>query len=166
MLISDKSSKFKVLIFKQTPLIMLHSSNHKYLKHFYLNEICVRYRHSSSKPVSYNRFAELEKSVVVQFVIFVKKCLLGKCSLGWFYGFKLHLICNDKGEILNFMITPGDVDDREPLLTASFPRNRLAILSCALIEHLAQEAAPEHIFLTLYETDKNVVPLTEEVLSI
>jgi len=29
-----------------------------------------------------------------------------KCSLGWFYGFKLHLICNDKGEILNFMITP------------------------------------------------------------
>lgn len=31
----------------------------------------------------------------------------GKCSLGWFYGFKLHLICNDRGEILNFMITPG-----------------------------------------------------------
>ena len=44
----------------------------------------------------------------------------GKCSLGWFYGFKLHLICNDKGEILNFMITPGDVDDREPLKMESF----------------------------------------------
>ena len=44
----------------------------------------------------------------------------GKCSLGWFYGFKLHLICNDKGEILNFMITPGDVDDREPLKVKSF----------------------------------------------
>ena len=43
-----------------------------------------------------------------------------KCSLGWFYGFKLHLICNDKGEILNFMITPGDVDDREPLKITSF----------------------------------------------
>ena len=41
----------------------------------------------------------------------------------------------------------------------------LAILSCALIEHLAQEAAPEHIFLKLYETDKNVVPLAKEVLS-
>lgn len=41
----------------------------------------------------------------------------------------------------------------------------LSILSCALIEHLAQEAAPEHISLTLYETDKNVVPLTKEVLS-
>jgi len=44
----------------------------------------------------------------------------GKCSLGCFYGFKLHLICNDKGEILNFMITPGDVDDREPLKIKSF----------------------------------------------
>lgn len=39
----------------------------------------------------------------------------GKCSLGWFFGFKLHLICNEKGEILNFMFTPGDVDDRKPL---------------------------------------------------
>ena len=32
--------------------------------------------------------------------------------MGWFFGFKLHLICNEKGELLNFMITPGDVDDR------------------------------------------------------
>lgn len=39
----------------------------------------------------------------------------GKCSMGWFFGFKLHLICNEKGEILIFMITPGDVDDRKPL---------------------------------------------------
>ena len=39
----------------------------------------------------------------------------GKCSLGWFFGFNLHLICNEKGEILNFMFTPGDVDDRKPL---------------------------------------------------
>lgn len=28
----------------------------------------------------------------------------GKSSMGWFYGFKLHLICNDKGELLNFCI--------------------------------------------------------------
>ena len=35
--------------------------------------------------------------------------------MGWFFGFKLHLICNEKGKLLNFMITPGDVDDRKPL---------------------------------------------------
>lgn len=36
------------------------------------------------------------------------------------FGFKLHLICNDKGELLNFMITPGDVDDRKPLEYKAF----------------------------------------------
>ena len=44
----------------------------------------------------------------------------GKCSLGWFFGFKLHLICNEKGELLNFMITPGDVDDSPPLEYRAF----------------------------------------------
>ena len=39
----------------------------------------------------------------------------GKCSMGWFLGFKLHLICNERGELLNFMITFGDVNDRKPL---------------------------------------------------
>lgn len=37
---------------------------------------------------------------------------IGKSSMGWFFGFKLHLICNDKGELLNFCITKGNVDDR------------------------------------------------------
>ena len=43
--------------------------------------------------------------------------------MGWFFGFKLHLIINDKGEILNFMFTPGNVDDREPLYSESFIEN-------------------------------------------
>jgi hypothetical protein len=39
----------------------------------------------------------------------------GKCSMIWFFGFKLHLICNENGELLNFMIMRRDVDDRKPL---------------------------------------------------
>ena len=38
-----------------------------------------------------------------------------KSSMGWFYGFKLHLLINDKGEILAFTLTSGNVDDREPV---------------------------------------------------
>ncbi len=38
----------------------------------------------------------------------------GKSSTGWFYGFKLHLVVNDKGDILSFYLTPGNVDDRDP----------------------------------------------------
>lgn len=36
----------------------------------------------------------------------------GKSTMGWYYGFKLHLICNEKGELLNFMLTRANVDDR------------------------------------------------------
>mgnify|MGYP001806869034 CR=1 FL=1 len=40
---------------------------------------------------------------------------IGKSSMGWFYGFKLHLIVNDQGELLNVYITKGNTDDREPI---------------------------------------------------
>ena len=35
----------------------------------------------------------------------------GKSSMGWFYGFKLHLIVNEKGELISFFITPGNTPD-------------------------------------------------------
>ena len=39
----------------------------------------------------------------------------GKTSMGWFYGFKLHAIINHHGELLSIRVTPGNIDDREPL---------------------------------------------------
>lgn len=39
----------------------------------------------------------------------------GKGSMGWFYGFKLHLVINECGELLTCQITPGNVDDRTPV---------------------------------------------------
>lgn len=40
----------------------------------------------------------------------------GKGSMGWFYGLKLHLVINDCGEILACQLTPGNIDDRKPVL--------------------------------------------------
>jgi len=37
----------------------------------------------------------------------------GKSSTGWFFGFKLHIAINDKGEIIAFCLTSGNVDDRD-----------------------------------------------------
>ena len=34
--------------------------------------------------------------------------------MGWYYGFKLHLLCNERGELLNFALTKANVDDRNP----------------------------------------------------
>lgn len=47
--------------------------------------------------------------------VFKKIAKRGKTSTGWFYGFKLHLVINHQGEILAFMLTPGNVDDRIPV---------------------------------------------------
>lgn len=54
--------------------------------------------------------------------VFKDIATVGKSTMGWFYGFKLHLIINEKGEILSFTITQANVDDREPLKNEGFLR--------------------------------------------
>ena len=39
----------------------------------------------------------------------------GKTSVDWFFGFKLHLVTNDCGELLALRLTPGNCDDRRPV---------------------------------------------------
>ena len=38
-----------------------------------------------------------------------------KSTIGWFYGLKLHIICDDKGDLICIAFTSGNVDDRIPL---------------------------------------------------
>ena len=40
---------------------------------------------------------------------------LGKTTMGWFFGFKLHVVINECGELLAVTLTPGNVDDRKPV---------------------------------------------------
>ena len=47
----------------------------------------------------------------------------GKYSMGWFFRFKLHMIINDKREILSIMFTAADIDDRKPFKHGSFLNN-------------------------------------------
>ena len=44
----------------------------------------------------------------------------GKSTVGWFFGFKLHLVINDKGEIIQFIVAQANVDDGEPLKNKRF----------------------------------------------
>ena len=78
---------------------------------------------------------------IQQHRVFAVDARRGKTSVGWFYGFKLHLVVNDRGELLAFCLTPGNIDDRKPV-----PRvvHRLfgrlfgdkGYLSASLAEHL------------------------------
>lgn len=47
--------------------------------------------------------------------VFANIAQRGKTSLGWFYGFKVHVVVNDCGERLGVQVTPGNVDDRKPV---------------------------------------------------
>jgi hypothetical protein len=52
---------------------------------------------------------------IQQHRVFAVDARRGKTSVGWFYGFKLHLVVNDRGELLAFCLTPGNTDDRKPV---------------------------------------------------
>ncbi len=39
-----------------------------------------------------------------------------KSSKGWFYGFRLHILCDRKGNLLGIKITPGNIDERKMVL--------------------------------------------------
>ena len=62
---------------------------------------------STCVPVCHNKRINRNK-------VFNGYAELGKSTMGWYFGFKLHLICNERGELLNFMLTKANVDDRNP----------------------------------------------------
>ena len=63
-----------------------------------------------STPLAVSRNPRIQ-----QHRVFARRAARGKTSVGWFYGFKLHLVVNDQGELLAFCLTPGNVDDRHPV---------------------------------------------------
>jgi hypothetical protein len=81
----------------------------------------VTYLHTQLGPCTGISFIDSTKLVVCQnprihqHRVFAGRAARGKSSVGWFYGFKLHLVVNDRGELLAFCLTPGNVDDRRPV---------------------------------------------------
>lgn len=65
------------------------------------------YIDSKKLPVCHNRRIHQHK-------IFKEIAARGKASTGWFYGFKLHLVTNQYGELVRFLITPANVADNNP----------------------------------------------------
>ena len=63
---------------------------------------------STHLSVCHNRRIERNK-------VFKDVATRGKSSMGWFFGFKLHLIVNHIGEIVSWTLTQGNVDDRKPV---------------------------------------------------
>ena len=47
--------------------------------------------------------------------VFKNLAQIGKTTMGWFFGFKRHLVINERGDLLAFTLTPGNTDDRQPV---------------------------------------------------
>ena len=65
----------------------------------------ISFMDSTSLRVCHNRRIERHK-------VFENLAACGKTSVDWFRGFKLHLVVNHRGELLNISLTPGNTDDR------------------------------------------------------
>jgi len=79
-----------------------------YLKSMYGECSGISFVDSTPLAVCHNRRIKWHK-------VFEGLAERGKTSMGWFYGFKLHLVVNDRGELLAVRFTPGNVDDRKPV---------------------------------------------------
>ena len=92
----------------------------------------------------------------------------GRSTMGWFFGFKLHLLINHKGQIVAFRITDGSSDDRKPLeaLTTALEGKVFAdkgYLSKSLLERLWQRGL--HLVTGIRRNMKNyLMPLLDKVL--
>lgn len=101
--------------------------------------------------------------------VFVQLAQRGKGSMGWFYGFKLHLVVNDCGELLACQITPGNVDDREPVPALS---RRLfgkliadrGYISQALFEQLLDTFGVQLITKLRKNMKNRLMPLMDKLL--
>jgi hypothetical protein len=71
-------------------------------------ETGVYFMDSTTLSVCHNRRINRNK-------VFARLADRGKSSMGWFYGFKLHMVINHQGQIMAVKITKGNVDDRAPV---------------------------------------------------
>lgn len=94
----------------------------------------------------------------------------GKTSMGWFYGFKVHIIINHKGDLLSFMITKGNKSDKNNKMVVKMCENLFGKLfgdkgyiSKPLRESLYEEDV-ELITKVNSKMKNQLIPLTDAIL--
>lgn len=69
----------------------------------------INYIDSTRIPVCHNKRTKSHK-------VFESIAEIGKSTMGWFLGFKLHMIIDTKGQITSLSFTKGNCDDRVPVM--------------------------------------------------
>ena len=98
-----------------TILLYFHFGSFRNFKHYYLFFIRGTLKSYFPNAVSYNRFVELESRVFFPLMFFLNLRAFGRC--------------NDRGEIIAFVLTGANVSDKDP--TLSKIRNSLVFSNIA-----------------------------------
>jgi transposase len=134
-----------------------------YLKHCFGQCTGISFIDATKIQVCHNRRISSHR-------VFDKLAARGKTSVDWFFGFKLHLVVNDFGELLNVHITPGNVDDRKPvpqLLQSLFGKvfADRGYVSGALAEKLLQDFGIEFFAKPKRNMKNRLMRLHDKLLS-
>ena len=134
-----------------------------YLKHCFGQCTGISFIDATALKVCHNRRISSHK-------VFDKLAARGKTSVDWFFGFKLHLVVNEIGELLNVQITLGNVDDREPvpdLLGALFGKvfGDRGYVSKSLAQQLLESFGIEFFAKPRRNMKNSLMRLTDKLLS-
>jgi hypothetical protein len=125
---------------------------------------CTGITYVDSTPIRVCKNKRIKRNKVFQNIATV-----GKSTMGFFFGFKQHLIVNEKGDLLNFQITQANTDDREPLKTPKFTEKisgkirQLQIYICSISSTLFDNDI--HLFTTIKRKMTNsLMTLADKIL--
>ena len=107
---------------------------------------------STRLPVCHNRR-------IPSHCVFAKEADRGKTSMGWFYGFKLHLLINSTGDLIGVRLTPGNIDDRAPVAELMRQISGKVCGDRGYISAPLREALASQDIDLLYKVRKNMDPL-------
>ena len=80
-----------------------------FLKNLYVSSDGIAYIDSTPIAVCHPKRISRHK-------VFSGLAEIGKTTKGWFFGFKLHLIINHRGEVCSCQLSTGNINDREPVI--------------------------------------------------
>jgi hypothetical protein len=127
--------------------------------------LCLRKNDSNTAFVDSTSIKVCNNKRIFNHKVFKGIAERGKSTMGWFFGFKLHLVIDKKGEIINAQLTPGNTDDRKPVeeLTSNFQGVMFGDISKNLFQKLFEKGIK--LITGLKKGMKNMLmPLKEKIL--
>ncbi len=122
----------KCAIFPMTVFTQLKSGKRTDI-YYYVDSSCLPVSHlkRSRRHKTFNRIAQY-----------------GRTSVGWFFGLKLHIVTNDRGELIAFKITKGNRSDsqeaaKKPFINAKLKSSPITSAKTILWSYWKKRSLPQ-----------------------